>query len=91
MSDFSTFSQMTYEGVRSVPRSIPTQHMEVTYRNAIGVFLANAFGFCLALLEGMLVLELGTHIGGCRWSLRIESVIENICRGRDVERCSSVG
>jgi len=37
--------------------------------NAIGILLANAFGFCLALFEGMLVLELGTHNDGCRWSL----------------------
>lgn len=35
-----------------------------TYRDAVGVLLANAFGFCLALLERVLVLELGTH-GDC--------------------------
>ena len=34
----------------------------VTYRNAVGILLTNAFGFCLALLEGVLVLELGTHV-----------------------------
>ena len=33
------------------------------YGNAVGVFLADAFSFCLALLEGMLVLELGSHGG----------------------------
>jgi len=33
------------------------------YRNAVGIFLANAFGFCLALLEGVFVLKLGTHDG----------------------------
>jgi hypothetical protein len=35
-----------------------------TYRNAVGVLLANALGLSLALLEGVLVLELGAHIGG---------------------------
>lgn len=33
------------------------------YRNAVGILLANAFGFCLALLEGVFVLEFGTHDG----------------------------
>ena len=32
-----------------------------TYRDAVRVLLTNAFGFCLALLEGVLVLELGAH------------------------------
>lgn len=32
-----------------------------SYGYAVGVLLANAFGFCLALLEGVFVLELGTH------------------------------
>ena len=35
-----------------------------TYRNAISVFLSDAFSFGLALLEGVLILELGTHIDG---------------------------
>jgi hypothetical protein len=35
----------------------------VTYRNAIAVLLANALSLCLSLLEGVLVLELGTHDG----------------------------
>ena len=35
-----------------------------TYWNAVGILLANAFGFCLALLERVLVLELGTHSDG---------------------------
>jgi hypothetical protein len=34
-----------------------------TYRNAVVVLLANPLSFRLALLEGMLVLELGTHRG----------------------------
>ena len=33
----------------------------VTYRDAVSVFLTDAFSFRLALLEGMLVLELGAH------------------------------
>jgi hypothetical protein len=32
-----------------------------SYWNPIGVLLSNAFGFCLALLERMFILELGTH------------------------------
>ena len=44
-----------------------------TYRDAISVLLADAVCFCLALLEGVLVLELGTHGDGgvgiryCSW------------------------
>ncbi len=43
---------------------------DVTHWNAIGVFLADALSFCLALLEWVLVLELGSHDGGLveRWS-----------------------
>jgi len=33
-------------------------------RDAVGVLLTNAFGFCLALLERVFVLEFGTHNGG---------------------------
>lgn len=32
-----------------------------TYRNTIGILLANALCLCLALLKGVLILELGTH------------------------------
>lgn len=35
-----------------------------TYGNAIRVLLANALGLGLALLEGVLVLELASHFGG---------------------------
>jgi hypothetical protein len=35
-----------------------------THGNAVGVFLADALGLGLALLKGMLVLELGTHLDG---------------------------
>lgn len=34
-----------------------------TYRNAVGIFLADAFGLSLPLLERVLVLELGSHFG----------------------------
>lgn len=34
-----------------------------TYRNSVGVLLSDALSFGLALLEGVLVLELGTHLG----------------------------
>ena len=36
-----------------------------TYRNAVRVLLADAFGLSLALLEGVLVLKLAAHFGGC--------------------------
>jgi len=32
-----------------------------TYWDAVCIFLADTLGFGLALLEGMLVLELGSH------------------------------
>lgn len=38
-----------------------------THRNAVGVLLPDALSFRLALLEGMLVLELRAHDdGGCK-------------------------
>jgi len=36
--------------------------------DAVCILLTNAFGFCLALFEGMLVLEFGTHSGGIWWT-----------------------
>jgi hypothetical protein len=36
----------------------------VTYRDAVGVLLPDALGLGLALLERVLVLELGAHGGG---------------------------
>ncbi len=36
----------------------------MTYRNTIGILLSDTFSFSLALLEGVLVLKLGTHIDG---------------------------
>ena len=36
----------------------------VTYRNTVGVLLSDTLCFRLALLEGVLVLELGTHVDG---------------------------
>jgi hypothetical protein len=45
----------------------------VTHRDAVGVLLPDALGLGLALLEGVLVLELGAHVGGwvvvvCWWA-----------------------
>ena len=34
----------------------------LTYRNTVGILLSDALSFGLALLEGMLVLELRTHV-----------------------------
>lgn len=36
----------------------------VTYRNTVGVLLSDTLCFSLALLEGVLILELGTHFDG---------------------------
>ncbi len=36
---------------------------EKTYRNAVGILLSDALGLSLSLLEGVLVLELGSHFG----------------------------
>lgn len=38
----------------------------VTYWDTVKVLLANTLGLSLALLEGVLVLELGSHFGGSR-------------------------
>jgi len=38
--------------------------MQATYRNTVSVLLSDALGLGLALLEGVLVLELGSHLGG---------------------------
>jgi hypothetical protein len=32
-----------------------------THRNPVGIFLTDALGLSLSLLEGVLVLELGSH------------------------------
>lgn len=37
------------------------RHPGMTHRDAISVFLADALGLSLPLLEGVLVLELGPH------------------------------
>jgi len=37
--------------------------MELAYWNTVCVLLANTLGLSLALLEGVLVLELGAHVG----------------------------
>ncbi len=45
------------------PTSSSTSFM-TTYRNPIGVLLPDSLGLSLALLEGMLVFELGPHVEG---------------------------
>ena len=40
-----------------------TEDKRYTYRNTISVLLANTLSFSFALLEGVLVLELGSHGG----------------------------
>jgi hypothetical protein len=74
ISDFSTFSQITccYQ-----PVVLVLTNCRQTYGNAVVVLLANALGLGLALLEGVLVLELGAHVGGDKfavygWSCRLE-------------------
>lgn len=42
-----------------------TVALMATHRNTIKILLANAFSLSLALLKGVLVLELGSHFG--RW------------------------
>lgn len=37
-----------------------------TYWDTVKILLANTLGLSLALLEGVLVLELGSHFGGSR-------------------------
>jgi hypothetical protein len=60
MSDFSTFSQITC----AVSSEWRGERYRETYGNAVVVLLANALGLGLALLERVLVLELGTHLAG---------------------------
>jgi hypothetical protein len=43
---------------------LESRSIRATYRNAIGVFLTDAIGLGLTLLEGVLVLELAAK-GGC--------------------------
>jgi hypothetical protein len=42
---------------------------EMAYWDAVGVLLADALCLCLTLLEGVLVLKLGSHIGYWLWEL----------------------
>lgn len=70
---------------------------EVSYRDTVSVLLSNSLGFSLALLEGMLVLELGAHGGYLLRELylgvRSSCVVDGSCTsGRryglmDKERC----
>lgn len=43
---------------------IERQRKEVSYGDAVRVLLTDTLGLSLALLEGVLVLELGSHNGG---------------------------
>lgn len=38
----------------------------ITHWDTVKILLANTLGLSLALLEGVLVLELGSHFGGSR-------------------------
>jgi hypothetical protein len=64
MSDFSTFSQMTWVLLATVrDREEGCCFCRQTYWNTVVVLLADALRLGLALLERVLVLELGTHDG----------------------------
>ena len=52
----------------------------VTHRNAVGVLLPDALGLGLALLERVLVLELGAHVGGCCGGGWLMGLLLEICR-----------
>ena len=41
-----------------------------THRDAVGILLSDPLSFSLALLEGVLVLELGTH-DGCGYEVGV--------------------
>jgi hypothetical protein len=62
MSDFSTFSQMTWMKELVEQGMMNKLSGNRTYGNAVSVFLTDSFRFSLSFLEGVLVLELGAHI-----------------------------
>lgn len=68
---------------------------ETTYRNAVRVLLADALGLGLALLEGVLVLELASHVcgvGGGRWKRVVMLVaVRDVCTKSNEGRTSVVG
>jgi len=88
MSDFSTFSQMTCQAVRSCLQS--QRRAGETYWDAVVVLLANALRLGLALLEGVLVLELGSHFAGVVGGLLLGHVM-NRDLGRWCAQAASVG
>lgn len=49
---------------RSKPENMLFVRGKNTYGNTISVFLTNALGLSLALLEGVLVLEFAAHVDG---------------------------
>ena len=64
MSDFSTFSQITYDvAVKSavMQRSEGRAWDAATYWDAVCVLLADTLSLRLTLLERVLVLKLGAH------------------------------
>ena len=60
MSDFSTFSQMTYQ--QSDTDSPETRGAKGGYRDPVGVLLSDPLSLGLAFLERVFVLEFGAHI-----------------------------
>ena len=52
------------------------QGSRVTYGDTVGILLADTLSFGLALLEGVLVLELGTH--GC---FHVDKLWVDMCDG----------
>lgn len=53
-----------------------------THGDAVQIFLANTFGLSLALLKGMLVLELGSHFEGGVGDRTRGSVEDAVCACR---------
>lgn len=53
---------MTYSVV-SIAVKKRRWELRQTYRDTVVVLLADALSFCLALLEGVLVFEFGSHFG----------------------------
>ena len=67
-SSSSAFSDENAREMKERLEGVGKRRIEVTkrktHRNAVGVLLADALSFGLALLERMLILELGAHDGG---------------------------
>lgn len=61
-------AQMMNEGHQAMFRGCGVEAGSTTYRDAVRVFLTDALGLSLALLKGVLVLELASHFDW-RWGL----------------------